>query len=117
MNLSISPAALIRLSFTVILACAVFVSGLNAAIQTGKDDQKTAPSYHRAPKYHGHIMSYFLRPYMRLAPYRASMERLRRSADQPEDFELLNNVPSRRSASHPCRWKLCGAHFGYSRRF
>uniref|UniRef100_A0AC34FMV8 Uncharacterized protein n=1 Tax=Panagrolaimus sp. ES5 TaxID=591445 RepID=A0AC34FMV8_9BILA len=33
--------------------------------------------------------------------------------------KTLSGTPSRRSASHPCRWKLCGAHFGYHsmRRF
>lgn len=45
------------------------------------------------------------------------MERLRRSSYLP--YGVLSETPSRRSASHPCRWKLCGAHFGYHsvRRF
>uniref|UniRef100_A0AC34QKN8 Uncharacterized protein n=1 Tax=Panagrolaimus sp. JU765 TaxID=591449 RepID=A0AC34QKN8_9BILA len=40
-----------------------------------------------------------------------SMERLRRSY---LPYGVLDSTPTRRSASHPCRWKLCGAHFGYN---
>jgi hypothetical protein len=56
----------------------------------------------------------------KLRNYRLSehLERLRRSSSLLP-YETLSGTPSRRSASHPCRWKLCGAHFGYHsmRRF